>query len=280
MTAAEPFYVAWDGSRYTGIPPDGWYLAVDNRWWPPQDIIDGGATRTDDPPSANAPESDQPSESRPPTPSDRPRPPATAVRPEWAPISADGPNRGESQGPEGAPGPPDPGVPGGPSGGQVGPRRRASGQGRRHRIRPGFLIPILIFVLFRCAAESDQSSAPDFQPSATVVSTIPPTVSATTEDPGSFTVERDGLELAITGCGPTSITGQVRNVGDRTASFEAEISVLAANDEASGAAIDSTVVVPVRTLIPSESQSFNRMLPDEISEPIACEFVAATTVIE
>ncbi len=27
-------YTAWDDNQYQGPPPDGWYLAFDNKWWP------------------------------------------------------------------------------------------------------------------------------------------------------------------------------------------------------------------------------------------------------
>ncbi len=31
---ADSSYVAWDGNKYGGEPPEGWYLAADARWWP------------------------------------------------------------------------------------------------------------------------------------------------------------------------------------------------------------------------------------------------------
>ena len=38
----DDFYIAWDGREYAGIPPEGWFLAADNRWWPPRDLIEEG----------------------------------------------------------------------------------------------------------------------------------------------------------------------------------------------------------------------------------------------
>lgn len=31
-------FVAWNGMSYAGLPPQGWYLAQDDRWWPSQTV--------------------------------------------------------------------------------------------------------------------------------------------------------------------------------------------------------------------------------------------------
>ncbi len=36
-------FVAWNGLSYAGHPPQDWYLAQDNRWWPAE-IVDGSAS--------------------------------------------------------------------------------------------------------------------------------------------------------------------------------------------------------------------------------------------
>lgn len=47
--SSDDSYIAWDGARYPGSPPAGWYLAVDNRWWPPQEVIDEGVPEMQSP---------------------------------------------------------------------------------------------------------------------------------------------------------------------------------------------------------------------------------------
>ena len=275
MTGAEESYIAWDGSRYPGPPPPGWYLAVDNRWWPPQELIDGGADRPQGARSEPARGLGQSARNNAADPTSLPRPPASAVRPEWAPTSADG----SSQAGRREPKPVDPGVAAIPGGRPARPRSRSSRQVRKRRIRPGFVIPILIFTLFRCASDSNEQAVPDFQPPATVVATIPPTTSVpTTGVPGRITAERDGLELTITDCGPAAITGEARNVGDRAASFEAGISVVRADDVLiQDDAREPSVTVPFGPLQPGETEAFDVPLADELLGPVACGLAEVTT---
>ena len=274
MTGAEESYIAWDGSRYSGPPPPGWYLAVDNRWWPPQELIDGGAGGPEGARSGPAPGLGQSAANHAADPTSLPRPPASGVRPEWAPTSADGSSQAGRQ----EPNPVDLGVPAVPGGRPARPRSRSNRQVRKRRIRPGFVIPILIFTLFRCASDSNEQAVPDFRPPATVVATIPPTTSApTTGDPGRITVERDGLELTITDCGPAAIRGEARNVGDRAASFEAGISVVRADDVLIQDPEDPSVTVLFGPLLPGETETYDVPLADELLGPVACDLAEVTT---
>jgi hypothetical protein len=169
MESADDSYIAWDGSRYPGSPPAGWYLAVDNRWWPPQDLIDdsgpGMATSYD----AATPDVDR--SSTPPTPDPRPLDPAFGSAPttpststptspsrpstppeletappsrpsqDWAPESYDDTRSRRREPTSAGTGPPRP---------TARSRRRRRNE-RTIRSNPFFFL-LLMFGLFRCAS--------------------------------------------------------------------------------------------------------------------------------
>ncbi len=193
MAESENTYVAWDGVLYEGSPPAGWYLATDNRWWPPQEIIEGDpyadedpyATDLDDPYGTSngvpddgmySPTLDEPSGSPydeydnsqgdpfggPPahgSPTHGSRAQQPAPPDSWAPKSAGELPPPRSELPPNPTGNRGPGPPRGPRQGQ----RNRSGGRRSGGFRPGFLIPFLIFGLFRCGDQINSSTEfPDF----------------------------------------------------------------------------------------------------------------------
>ncbi len=72
MTVDPDTYVAWDGMRYDGSPPSGWYLGADNRWWPSKDVPP--EDRVGDPPPPRATDAIPPA--KPPSPPAGTSPPA------------------------------------------------------------------------------------------------------------------------------------------------------------------------------------------------------------
>lgn len=150
------YYTAWDGSRYLGPPPDGWFLAADNRWWPAPEAETPGPRHVEDEGPTPAPQT--PSSSAPPDePVGNGNPAATPPPTSWAPL----PNERRRAGSE--PGRP----PYRPAGtgqsnrsGSTRPGRSAAG-GRpsllgRVGVLRRFLPIVFFFVLFRGCDAFDQ----------------------------------------------------------------------------------------------------------------------------
>lgn len=150
-------YVAWDGERYEGQPPAGWYLAADNRWWPPQELIEGSDEPPRDPELDAYLETSAPVDPYVANPDDpfgpdpahqneyeQPAPPES-----WAPQS----------GTEARPPAPEHRLPQTrrPAG-----RPQASSPPRRKqgRFPVGFIIPMVIFGLLRCNADDPSAEFP------------------------------------------------------------------------------------------------------------------------
>ncbi|MGH1492014.1 MAG: hypothetical protein ACRBK7_21940 [Acidimicrobiales bacterium] len=226
MADRDSSYIAWDGVLYEGSPPSGWYLAADNRWWPPQEMIESGGQAPNDPYDAHqdetlggAPTHDQgpddqtfgsytsdPSTSGADRPGNAdyqtPSPPES-----WAPHSGTGDGASQSR-PEQRP-PPilTPGV-----GPQRRPQRRS---GRRGGFRPGFMIPLVVFGLLRC------SSGFDSGPATVEFPDEPFEIENPFEEEGSFAIGDNWVEFSgevdlyieITDCGPTDISLLILNTG-------------------------------------------------------------------
>lgn len=198
-------YIAWDGNRYPGSPPEDWFLAVDNRWWPSPELL-GDA----DSPHAERPEDEATYGSRqtpdrietaaapPPPQATQTRPSEPQAAPEsWAPDSSPSSER-------------EPSSSGPVAGGQRAQRpRRRSGKKSGSR----FFWPIAIFALFRLLSQCDVNLS-DINSSEPLERDVEPTTTAertqAEELPdGSVLFTADTATLLVRQCGENGLTGEV-----------------------------------------------------------------------
>lgn len=256
MAASTDTYTAWDGSRYAGQPPDGWYLAADNRWWPSQDLIRAGGATTEDEAAPDLtpeppPQSPTPAEVRPPRSGASQLPPPQS--PSWAPRRPV----------------PKPTMP--PRGGQGQTPRRSLRPKRK--IRPDLLIPLILFALFRFGGAVFDNEGPTLQPIPTFPAEQP---TATTGPPRSTPPSSvapvfgsGDLQVVITGCGSGTITGVAQNLGSAPTEFATAITFEILDGLPGGPPIE-TIETTIGPLAAGGSEPFTVSFPEPDDVP-ACQ---------
>ena len=185
MALEDDFYIAWDGREYAGIPPEGWFLAADNRWWPPRELIDGDdavGQSPEDPLPDPSTSTSLPSAGPPVT-----GPPAGAPPTDWAPTTgspAEEPQPPTQWGPAGS-----------------GQRKRKRGKQSKFRLGP---VLFFFFILSRCNLTGDSQ---DVVVTPTPIDEIG-FVEATADD---FTGTNE--------CSRTFLSGSISNANDFPQTF-------------------------------------------------------------
>lgn len=291
----DEFYIAWDGRRYAGEPPAGWYLAADNRWWPSQAVVDGDpgpAVETGDggptsiPTTTRTPTRSPASRAS----SDHGRHPdptpdleATAGNPTSAHTGTAPRRPPESWAPEtGSAPPPQPTTTGRPPGpGTPAPTGGRSQQRGRRRGGIPWRFLIIGFVLYRCVASSFESEpAPSVIPAPTFgvpATTVAPTTGApTTGAVGGFTTTAPPLDpasdpevdVAISTCQSGLVTGTVENLGDDAQLVTIQVAITTADSE-----VGAETSIRVE---PGDSRPWI-VTTGDTAAPEGCELVQFTT---
>ena len=296
MTMAEETtsYIAWDGKRYPGVPPMGWFLGADNRWWPNKDLL--GTQREADPSQTPATTEAMPGATTSPAAAS---PRATASRTVAAATRWLAPPPPPSQRSSPAPMPATrPTAPPGPA-----QRRRPVPQTRAHpkaRILVGVVCAWTVLMigidLLDSVTQSDSPIAPSDQVTTTAVQAelpieldAPPTSALPasevgTEDrsaetlpienaPAEAVFVDNGVELAVTGCGPAVVTGLLSASTDIDAeTLQITVVVLPENDpDGNPAFISRSVTTPT----PRSTDQLVLTLPADIAD-VGCQVTAFT----
>ncbi|MGI9594646.1 MAG: hypothetical protein ACR2QK_00720 [Acidimicrobiales bacterium] len=294
MSTDAEFYIAWDGKRYQGGPPSDWYLAADNRWWPPQQAIetdseDGrSAAHQSPPPSPSA----VPADGSPPPPlgRDQRQQPTVGSNPDWAPRTGEF-DPGPSEPPSPSEAPATPTQHGAPPPYRTSSRTTGAGQSprrpRKRGFRPGFLIPVAIFVFFRFGVAAFDSgpvepdnplTTVDFGQEGLPSPTTPvPTIAPTA--PGSedlLSVDTEHLEITTLSCGLSEVTIEVRNRGTEPARFLVDLVLEPTGSGAPGPPVELSDI-EIEELQPGQSAALCFDRPSELDPFAPCAVVSASS---
>lgn len=278
MDGERDSYLAWDGIRYPGTPPLGWFLATDNRWWPPQELISDGAELDDllddhlDPDEIDDHLADPHQEPSPPPDTASPHTPDQQIHmPEmeqqldlkvpdsWAPEAGQPPEVDWEEHP-----PPSPRSrrPERTAGGGQSP----TGGGSRRGFRGKFFIPLLLFLGFRAITAGSSDGTDDLVEDASdlEISTEPSRL-----DLAILSKEARAF-LVIDECGGGVLVGELISIAANPTAFDLVINVdeVGPDDILTPA---GTVSVRTPVLQPQQSWLMDEPLPESLSDLPLCE---------